>query len=90
MRQGIEQRIRQALTGADSKRICAEAGIDDAAKSRILSCGQGITIDKLAALLDAIGFVAVGVKYMIAVCELSKVGTSCECARSGFGQCGGN
>ena len=84
----LEQRIRDALTGKECKRICAEVGIDESQKSRILSGGAGITIDKMDAWMKAIGFVAVGVNYLNAVGELCKVGANCDCARRGFGECG--
>ncbi|WP_338616485.1 DNA-binding protein [Pigmentiphaga sp. CHJ604] len=84
----IEQALRSALTGPGRMEVQKRVGWDDSQVSRFLSGGQGIVIDKLDALVAAVGFVLVTAKYLDAVSTLGEVGMFCACARQGLGECG--
>lgn len=84
----IEQSLREALTGPGRHEVQRAVGWDDSQVSRFLSGGQGVVIDKLDALVGAVGYVLVTRRYLDAVATLGEVGMHCECARQGLGECG--
>lgn len=84
----IEHALRAALNGPRRHDVQAAVGWDDSQVSRFLSGGQGIVIDKLDALANAVGYVLVTRRYLDAISTLGEVGMNCECARQGMGECG--
>lgn len=84
----IEQALRSALSGPARHDVQQAVGWDDSQVSRFLSGGQGIVIDKLDALVSAVGYVLVTRRYLDAISTLGEVGMHCECARQGLGECG--
>jgi hypothetical protein len=84
----IEQSLRSALTGPKRKELQGLVGWDDSHLSRFLSGERGVTIDKIDALVEAVGFVLVSERFFGAVSILGEVGMHCECARQGRGECG--
>ena len=88
MKPSIEHALRRALSGPDRHDVARSVGWDDSQVSRFLSGGQGIVLDKLDALVHAVGFVLVTRKYLDAVSTLGEVGMHCHCAREGLGECG--
>lgn len=83
----IEQALRAALNSPRRHEVAAAVGWDDSQVSRFLSSGQGIVIDKLDALVSAVGYVLVTRRYLDAMSTLGEVGMHCECARQGMGEC---
>ena len=88
MKPTIETALRQALSGPARHNVASALHWDDSQLSRFLSGGQGVVIDKLDALVHAVGFVLVTRKYLDAVATLGEVGMHCHCAREGLGECG--
>lgn len=86
----IEQALRSTFTGPGRNNAIEAMSWDKSQVSRFLDGTQGVTIDKLDALVGAAGFVLVSTKYLQAVATLSEVGVHCECARKGRGECGPN
>lgn len=84
----IEHALRAALQGPQRHDVQKAVGWDDSQVSRFLSGGQGIVIDKLDALVHAVGYVLVTRRYLDAISTLGEVGMHCECARQGAGECG--
>ncbi|QRQ89128.1 hypothetical protein [Cupriavidus oxalaticus] len=84
----IEQTLREALTGPGRVDVQRAIGWDDSNISRFLSGNQGVVIDKLDAMVSAVGYVLITRKYLDAVTTLGEVGMHCECAREGLGECG--
>jgi len=84
----IESTLRQALNGPNRQDVQRAVGWDDSQVSRFLSGGQGVVIEKIDALVAAVGFVLVTRKYLDAIATLGEVGVHCECARQGSGECG--
>lgn len=84
----IEQTLRQALTGPGRASVQRAVGWDDSHVSRFLGGNQGVVIDKLDALVAAVGYVLITRKYLDAIATLGEVGMHCECAREGLGECG--
>lgn len=84
----IEQLLRAALTGPERHNVKQAAGWDDSNISRILSGQQGITIERLETVFDAVGISLVTRKYLDAMATMCQVGANCECARNGQGECG--
>lgn len=86
----IEQALRAALSGPQRQDVQRCVGWDNSQVSRFLNGDQGIVIDKLDALVAAVGYVLITRKYLDAVATLGEVGMHCECARQGLGECGGS
>lgn len=86
----IEQSLRAALSGPARKDVQAAVGWDNSQVSRFLNNEQGVLIEKIDALVEAVGFVLVSGRYLSAVATLGEVGMHCECARQGRGECGPN
>lgn len=86
----IEQSLRAALTGPGRQQLTDAVGWDKSQVSRFLDAQTGITIDKIDALVESVGFVLVSTRYLSAVATLGEVGMNCECARQGRGECGSN
>lgn len=84
----IEQSLRAALTGPGRQQVSDAVGWDKSQVSRFLDGQTGITIDKIDALVGAVGFVLVSTRYLAAVSVMGEVGMHCECARQGRGECG--
>ncbi len=84
----IEQALRAALCGPQRQDVQRTVGWDNSQVSRFLNGDQGIVIDKLDALVAAVGYVLITRKYLDAVTTLGEVGMHCECAREGLGECG--
>ena len=84
----IEQALRANLTGVKRQEVAEDVGWDRSQVSRFLDGSQGVTIDKIDALVASAGFVLVSTRYLDAVATLSEVGVHCECARQGRGECG--
>ncbi len=84
----IEHALRSALNGPARHDVQAAVGWDDSQVSRFLSGHQGVVIEKLDALVSAIGYVLITRRYLDAVATLGEVGMHCECARDGMGECG--
>lgn len=84
----IEQSLRSAMSGPSRKDVQAAVGWDNSQVSRFLNGEQGVTIEKIDALVEAVGFVLVSGRYLSAVATLGEVGMHCECARQGRGECG--
>lgn len=83
----IEHALRAALTGSKRQEVQNKVGWDDSQVSRFLSGGQGVVIEKLDLLVNAVGFVMVTSKYLDAMSTLGEVGMHCACARQGLGEC---
>ena len=79
----IEQLLRTALTSRERAKIAQAIGWDDSQVSRFLSGQQGVTVSRIDALIDAVGYVLVTTKYLDALTTLCEVGMDCECARQG-------
>lgn len=85
----IENALRDALSNPRTKTTTREAmSLDDSQVSRFLSGQAGITIDKLDAMVAALGMVVTSRQYMDAMAYMAQTGTACECARAGMGECG--
>lgn len=84
----VEAQLRTALAGPARHDIKAATGWDDSQLSRFLSGGQGVTIDRIEALFNAVGIALVTRKYLDAMATMCQVGANCECARNGQGECG--
>ena len=84
----IEHALRSALNGPARHDVQAAVGWDDSQVSRFLSGHQGVVIEKLDALVSAIGYVLITRRYLDAVATLGEVGMHCHCAREGLGECG--
>jgi len=85
----IENALRASLTNPRTKaQTRDDLGMDDSQVSRFLSGQAGITIDKLDALVGALGMVVTSRQYMDALAYMAQTGTACECARAGMGECG--
>lgn len=84
----IEQRLRDVLTSPQRHTVQQAIGWDDSQVSRFLSGQQGIPLNKIDALISAVSFVCVTVKYLDAITTLGEVGVHCACARAGHGECG--
>lgn len=83
--------IRRKLTDSQQRQqIIDVLGWSNSDVSRFLAGNQGIPLDKLDALITAIGYVPVESHYLSAVQTLCVVGSQCECALSGRGACGIN
>ncbi|MFP3740905.1 DNA-binding protein, partial [Burkholderia sp. SIMBA_019] len=70
----IEAALRMALSGPKRHGVQQAIRWDDSQVSRFLSGGQGVVIDKIDALVAAVGFVLVTRKYLDAVTTLGEVG----------------
>ena len=84
----IESTLRSALNGSERHNVREAIGWDDSQVSRFLSGQQGITIDRIEEMFNAVGISLVTRKYLDAMATLCEVGASCECARNGNGECG--
>ncbi|MBV2180914.1 MAG: DNA-binding protein [Castellaniella sp.] len=85
----MEHAFRAALTDNElSSEICKRVGWDSTQVSRFLSGQMGLTIGKLDSAIEALGMVVASREYMDFLAYGAKVGASCECARSGAGECG--
>jgi hypothetical protein len=85
----IENALRAALSNPRTKaQTRDELSMDDSQVSRFLSGQAGITIDKLDAMVKALGMVVTSRQYMDALAFMAQTGTACECARAGMGECG--
>lgn len=83
--------IRRKLTDSQQRQqIIDVLGWSNSDVSRFLAGNQGIPLDKLDALITAIGYVPVESHYLSAVQTLCVVGSQCECALQGRGACGIN
>lgn len=81
--------IRRHLTDSASRdALIALLGWSNSDASRFLAGTQGIPLDKIDALITAIGYVPVESQYLSAVQTLCVVGSQCECALAGRGACG--
>lgn len=81
--------LRRALTDSSKRaEIIAKLNWSNSDVSRFLAGNQGIPLDKLDALVLAIGYVPVESHYLSAVQTLCVVGSQCECALQGRGACG--
>ena len=84
----LQSAVREALSNPKSANDVKDAtGWDASSVSRFLSGGAGVPLEKLDALLSAVGFVAVSARYLDALGTMSEVGTHCRCARQGMGEC---
>ena len=72
-----------------NSKVAAACKFDASQVSRLCSNGMGITLDKLDAAAQAIGFVPVQKEYLHSIQYLCQVGSACECAINGMGACGG-
>lgn len=84
----VEQLLRKALTGNLRHEVKSATGWDDSNISRFLSGQQGVTIERIDALFNAVGIALVTRKYLDAMATMCQVGANCECARNGRGECG--
>ena len=84
----IEQMLRAALTGPQRHNVKEAAGWDDSNVSRFLSGQQGLTIDRIEVVFEAVGAALVTRRYLDAMATMCQVGANCECARNGQGECG--
>lgn len=84
----IEQILRLKLSSSERRNVMEQLEWDDSQVSRFLSGNQGVTINKIDALVAAVGYVLVTRRYLDAISTLSEVGVHCECARQGHGECG--
>lgn len=88
-RPSLEHALRDAIRDSDRQALILEAtGWDRSMLSKITSGQTGITIDKLDAVVGALGHSLVTRRYLDAIATLCEVGASCECARAGMGECG--
>lgn len=88
-RPSIESTLRSALTNSSTRADMREKlAMDDSQVSRILSGQAGITIDKLDAVIAAVGMVTTTKGYLDALARLAQTGAGCYCAREGLGDCG--
>lgn len=83
----IEWVLRQHMSKPGNM-VAEAAGWDSGNVNRFLSGVQGVPINKIDALVSAVGFVLVSRKYLDAIGTLSEVGANCHCARAGAGECG--
>lgn len=85
----MEAAFRAALTDASlSADICKRVGWDSTQVSRFLSGQMGLTIGKMDAAIEALGMIVASREYMDFLAYGARVGAACECARSGYGECG--
>jgi transcriptional regulator with XRE-family HTH domain len=88
-RPSLEHALRDAIRDPERQALILEAtGWDRSMLSKITAGQTGITIDKLDAVCGALGHSLVTRRYLDAIATLCEVGASCECARSGMGECG--
>lgn len=88
-RPSLERQFRQALSDPAKRADIQKAmGWDDSQVSRFLSGGTGLTIDKIDAVIGALGMRVVTRQYLDAIGTLSITGAQCWCAREGYGDCG--
>ena len=84
----LQTAVREALTNPKTKNSVKDTvGWDDPTVTRFLSGQAGVTIEKMDALLSAVGYVPVSARYLDALGIMSEVGTHCKCARQGLGEC---
>lgn len=86
--QSLESRLLRARAQKKDAEIAAEVGVDASVVNKYFSDTTGVPLSRLEALFRSLGMVVVSADYLQAVAKLCQVGASCECARSGFGECG--
>ncbi len=80
--------LRNACRDADRRRrLCEATGWDDSMPNKVAN-GQGVTLDKINAMLEALGLVVTSAEYMDYLAKGNEIGSSCECARRSMGACG--
>jgi len=85
----IETQLRLALTDVKRRDALLEAtGWDASMPSKVMAGATGITIEKLDALLKALGLVVTTSTYMDYLAQGNMIGSNCHCARMSMGQCG--
>jgi transcriptional regulator with XRE-family HTH domain len=84
-----ESILRSALRNGDSQAaVLEQTGWDSTMVSKIISGQNGITIDKLNAVLSALGLTITSVEYMDYLARGNVIGSNCHCARMNMGECG--
>jgi hypothetical protein len=84
-----ESILRSALRNSDNHAAVLElTGWDSTMVSKVLSGGAGITIDKLNAVMRALGLTITTVEYMDYLARGNVIGSNCHCARMNMGECG--
>lgn len=84
-----ESILRAAMRDSDSQAAIIEhTGWDSTMISKVLSGGAGITLDKLNAVMTALGLTITTVDYMNYLARGNVIGSNCLCARENMGECG--
>ncbi|MBN3853812.1 helix-turn-helix transcriptional regulator [Paraburkholderia sp. Ac-20340] len=84
-----ESILRAALRDAENQAAVVDAtGWDSTMLSKVLSGNAGITIDKLNAVIGALGLTITSVEYMDYLARGNVIGSNCHCARMNMGECG--
>jgi hypothetical protein len=84
-----ESILRTALRNGDNHAaVLEQTGWDATMVSKVLSGGAGITIDKLNAVMRALGLTITTVEYMDYLARGNVIGSNCHCARMNMGECG--
>jgi transcriptional regulator with XRE-family HTH domain len=84
-----ESILRSALrNGENQAAVLEQTGWDATMVSKVLSGGAGITIDKLNAVMRALGLTITTVEYMDYLARGNVIGSNCHCARMNMGECG--
>lgn len=84
----VESLLRAALSSPQRHQVKDAIGWDDSNISRFLSAQQGVTIERIEELFNAVGLTLVTRRYLDAMATMCEVGAHCECARNGQGECG--
>lgn len=84
-----ESILRTALRDSDNQAAVIDAtGWDSTMVSKVISGQNGITIDKLNAVMAALGLTITSVAYMDYLARGNVIGSNCHCARMNMGECG--
>lgn len=84
-----ESILRASLRNPDKQAgVLEHTGWDSTMLSKVISGQNGITIDKLNAVMTSLGLTITSVAYMDYLAEGNVIGSNCKCARVNMGECG--
>lgn len=87
-RPDVNESLAALLRGPESKRAAETLGLDSSEVSRFLAGQRGLNREQINTAIELCGLVVVSRRYLDALSQLAGTGVSCECARSGMGECG--
>lgn len=87
-RPDVNEALASLLRGPEGKGVAERLGLDSSEVSRFLAGQRGLNRDQINMAIELCGLVVVSRRYLDAPSRLATTGVSCECARSGMGECG--